>query len=536
MAGVILLLALMAIWLRPIQTLVAASILLIALVVVYRAGRSAGESVYLSRSNDQKLGGTVQTDPRLLAKAVDQLPLGISIYDREGFNRFLSRHAAYLLGFTAAEYYGRHETEIAAMGGLGPTLASQVLAGRDYVSKRFTHRRGDGGSINLLGAGKAVRDDAGDLLGALITFADASDVIELETARSLIGYVFEQVDEGILVIDANKQIVHVNTPAVKFSDKWERSDLIGRPMNEVLPGDTQRRLYRCIDEGYVEKDHIDPRWSIMGVPRTVKTNMRPLIGNDGACLGAVIFFADITDELARIEVAQRSDRLALIGQMAAGMAHEIRNPLTTIRGFSQFLGERMASVGYKQELEFTKLMVTEVDRINALINDFLHLARPKEAAHSTFCLADWIGHVRNLCESEATRRQIGLIFGPSPSGSLCGDRDRLTQLMLNLVDNAFKACSSGGQVTIRLAEVGFEMIQIDVEDTGCGISADSLPQLFDPFFTTRQDGTGLGLSICQRIVVDHGGDLSVAATSDQGTTFRVTLPRTGNDKSHQASA
>ncbi len=521
--SVVTFITLLVIWLPPVQALVGTAFLATATLLAYRAGQKTA------------LSDRTQADQHLLAKGVDQLPLGISIYDRDGYNRFLSGQATQLLGFTAAEYYGKHETEIAAMGGLGSTLTSQVLAGRDYASKRFSHRRGDGGSIDLLGAGKAIRDDDGGLLGALITFADATDLIELETARSLIGYVFEQVDEGILVIDANRQIVHVNTPAARFANRV-RSELIGRPMDEVLPGDTQRRLYRCIDEGYAEKDFIDPRWSIEGVPRTVKINMRPLIGADGRGLGAVIFFADITDELARLENTQRTDRLALIGQMAAGMAHEIRNPLTTIRGFSQFLGERLCNAGYHQELEFTQLMITEVDRVNALISDFLHLARPKVAAYCDFSLVEWIAHLRNLCESEATRRQIELTFDPAPFSTLHGDRDRLTQLLLNLIDNAFKASQPGAKVAIRFRLPDALQLQIDVEDTGCGIPADQLPHLYDPFFTTREDGTGLGLSICQRIVIDHGGHLSVAETSERGTTFRVLLPCASNENSHQASA
>ncbi|MGE5652711.1 MAG: ATP-binding protein, partial [Bacillota bacterium] len=526
LAAGLLSITLLALWLRPAQAATLGLATAAAIFVSYRVGRHTTPRTEGLSSFDQKLASTLACPAHtgLLAKAIDRLPIGISIYDRAGYNRFLSRQATSLLGYTAVDYYGKHETEIAAMGGLGPTLTSQVLAGQDYVSKRFTHRHVDGRSVNLLGAGKAIREDDGDLLGALITFADASDLIELETARSLMGYVFEQVDEGILVIDTGKQIVHVNTPALKFAGGHERSDLIGRPMEEVLPGNTQRRLYRCVDDGYAEKDYIDPTWHINGAPRTVKTCMRPLINHDGVCLGAVIFFTDITDELALQETTQRTDRLALIGQMAAGMAHEIRNPLTTIRGFAQFLGDKMRTVGCSEGIEFTQLMITEVDRVNALISDFLHLAKPKEATYSSFCVAGWLGHIRNLCESEATRRQIELRIEPVPQGTLHGDRDRLTQLMLNLIDNAFKSCGAGAQVTVRVHEVDSGMLQIDVEDTGCGIPTDCLPLLYDPFFTTREDGTGLGLSICQRIVTDHGGNLGVAATSDQGTTFRVLLP------------
>jgi signal transduction histidine kinase len=240
--------------------------------------------------------------------------------------------------------------------------------------------------------------------------------------------------------------------------------------------------------------------------------------------------AIVLENLRGFETLKEQNRLAALGTMAAGLAHEIRNPLAGIKGAAQYLRDARDPA---ETAEFLQLIVDEIDRLNVVVSQFLDYARPFDIDRSPMAMNEVIERVVELVTRQGLAKNIVIETDlERPLPTLNADRNKLAQVVLNLVQNAIQAVERGGTVTIssrtgRLADASGEFracLQVRVEDTGPGISREDLDQLFIPFFTTRSHGTGLGLPICQRIVQGHGGDIRVRTRPNEGSRFIVTLP------------
>jgi signal transduction histidine kinase len=226
------------------------------------------------------------------------------------------------------------------------------------------------------------------------------------------------------------------------------------------------------------------------------------------------------------EVIARSERLSAIGTLAAGLAHEIRNPLVSIRTFTQLLPERLDDPEFRSR--FLDLTLSEVDRICALVNELLAFARPAPAALEPVDLTASVERLCLLLASQAKNRGVALAMTPSPTDVVVvADEDQIKQVVMNVVLNAVQACGDGGRVRVSCytAETPEgRMGCVEVVDDGCGIAEEAVSRIFDPFFTTRSEGTGLGLSVAHRIVSSHGGVIDVRSRPGRGSTFIVRLP------------
>jgi signal transduction histidine kinase len=232
------------------------------------------------------------------------------------------------------------------------------------------------------------------------------------------------------------------------------------------------------------------------------------------------------------ELIQRNERLSAIGTMAAGLAHEIRNPLVSIRTFTQLLPERIGDREFREN--FLELTLSEVDRICALINELLAFARPAPAELHRVSLNECLDRVCLLLDSQARNAGVKLVRHLHPGRlELTADEDQIKQVVINMILNAVQACSArrgakpGGTVTVRSYPNRLERgsyVSIEVVDDGVGIDPEILERIFDPFFTTRKEGTGLGLSIAHQIVTRHGGFIDVRSEPGRGASFCVNLP------------
>lgn len=221
---------------------------------------------------------------------------------------------------------------------------------------------------------------------------------------------------------------------------------------------------------------------------------------------------------------RRADRLTALGELSAGMAHEIRNPLGAIRGTAEIL--RDAFPPEDRYAEFTKILVSEVDRLNKVLEDFLHFARSEASERNEFKPAQVLHDVLQLTRQQATKEQITIVWDEADLPTAVGDAAQFKQVFLNLVLNALQALPKGGQLWI-VAEVTEDRVTLLFRDNGPGIPVADLDKIFNPFFTTKQDGTGLGLAITHRIVLNHCGQIRVANHPDGGAEFTLTLQRSG---------
>lgn len=221
------------------------------------------------------------------------------------------------------------------------------------------------------------------------------------------------------------------------------------------------------------------------------------------------------------EQLRRADRLAALGELSAGMAHEIRNPLASIRGTAEILRDGIAADDPRSE--FATILIREVDRLNRVVADFLDFAKPVRAERSRIDLMSSLAEVVALTRHAAAKKKIEMTLAGGPTLELVADSNQLKQAFLNLILNAIEAMPDGGRLAIASGQVGEEAC-VDFTDSGSGIPSEHLANIFSPFFTTRRDGTGLGLAITQRIVTGHGGYIKVESTPGVGTTFTVVLP------------
>src|SRR5215470_10990702 len=236
----------------------------------------------------------------------------------------------------------------------------------------------------------------------------------------------------------------------------------------------------------------------------------------------------------RMRRLYRAERLATVGQLAASVAHEIRNPLTAIRSTMQYLLREFDDNNPK--LELAQGVIAEVDRIDRIVDGLLSLTRRAEYTPSKISLAQLIGQTLLLMRTQAQEQAIEIIWKDPPQETqVMADAAQLKQLMLNLVMNAMQAMPNGGRLQIDLnvssQALGLprekDWAVISITDTGCGIPPETLDRVFDPFFTTKPGGTGLGLSTCYAIAKQHYGDLEVSSQENKGTTVNVRLPLAG---------
>jgi two-component system, NtrC family, sensor kinase len=232
----------------------------------------------------------------------------------------------------------------------------------------------------------------------------------------------------------------------------------------------------------------------------------------------------------RLDRLYRAERLAAVGQLAAGVAHEIRNPLTAIRSTMQYLLRGLDPAEPRHQL--VEELLNEVDRINSTVGGLLSLSRSGEIRKTEIDLLEPLGKAVQLVQARAAEQGVEVRSDPGPRGlHVLGDAGQLKQVFLNLLLNAVQSMSEGGRIAVAVApwyplsgNGGTRWVEVRIEDTGPGIPPDQLRRVFDPFYTTKRDGTGLGLAICNGIIEQHEGEIHLTSEPGVGTTASVRLP------------
>jgi two-component system sensor histidine kinase PilS (NtrC family) len=257
--------------------------------------------------------------------------------------------------------------------------------------------------------------------------------------------------------------------------------------------------------------------------RMIGYSFRGLTDADGE-LGVLILFQDLTEIKKLQQRARFNEQLAAVGELAAGIAHEIRNPLASISGSVQVLSNEL-TVG-SAERRLMEIIVSESNRLSKILGDFLKFVRPQERRVADFDVANTLTEVMDLFKlsdevSDAHRIEVAV---EPPHSTLSGDRDQVRQIIYNIAKNAVRAMDAGGKLTV-VGQEKPDWYSIRFIDTGRGMNQEELSRLFTPFSTAFDGGTGLGMAIVRRIVEDHGGSIEADSTPGEGTTVTVILPR-----------
>ncbi len=345
--------------------------------------------------------------------------------------------------------------------------------------------------------------------------------------------VLTSLEDAVMVVDRRRGLSFVNQAAETLTG-LSAGRLRTGASNDILRANPW--LLDMIDNSLGPNESTsraeNPFFRPQGKSVPVSALVSPLRDRDGRLAGSVLLLRDRTLRQALEEDLRRSDRLALLGKLAAGLAHEIRNPLGGIKGAAQLIRTEVAHD--PSLLENTDIMIREVDRVNQLLDQMLDLARPAGLHREPLNVHELLEHVLGLevHAAAAARVRIRRLFDPSLP-VIRGDRSRLIQVFLNLLKNALQARPTCITVTTRM-ETDFSLrmehsgatkfVSVDFHDDGTGIAEDDLPDIFSPFFTRKRRGTGLGLAICDHAVKEHGGRLGVSSQPGEGSLFTVSLP------------
>jgi two-component system sensor histidine kinase PilS (NtrC family) len=334
----------------------------------------------------------------------------------------------------------------------------------------------------------------------------AADLLTLheDIVRSLASGLITSAPDGIILTANTAAADILGQPPV----------LAGQPIDKLMPG-----LSALIATGHGELRRADLQLAAL----TVGVTVSPLRDVKNQVIGRVVNFQDLT-ELRRLEVqSRRSERLAMVGQLAAGIAHEIRNPLASISGSIELL--RQGPSASDDDRTLMAIVHREVQRLNVLIGDLLDYANPRPPQPVDFDLGVMVEETLQVARREQAFATIEMAFSVDRPLPLHADPAKLRQVLWNLLRNAADAAALGGRHVHVDARRGPDATALIVSDDGPGIPADQLARIFDPFFTTKNKGTGLGLATCHAIIAEHGGHIDAASEPGKGTQMTVSLPR-----------
>lgn len=338
-------------------------------------------------------------------------------------------------------------------------------------------------------------------------------LFEVEALNKLL----ENIPVGIILIDKQQRIKDVNNPILTAFPQLKYEDLVDKHVSILGQYTDLVKEQSPIIQALKGKEN-NSFFFYTSNKKILFTTYPIKYLKTGEILGAVGIGQDITEqEVLKTEI-ERLDRLNLVGKMAASLAHEIRNPLTAVRGFTQML---MAKADEESRKNFA-VILEELDRTNNTIENFLSLSRNKFIEKTECSLNEIIEDVFLLLENECIKRDIYIRLELEENlPSLFLNPRQIKQLILNLGFNALDAMNCHGKLTIGTKYQQNNLIQLIVSDTGHGISKEHLGKLFEPFYTSKENGTGLGLSVCWSIIQQHGAKIKVQSQEGQGTIFIV---------------
>ncbi|MBW1786562.1 MAG: PAS domain-containing protein [Deltaproteobacteria bacterium] len=325
---------------------------------------------------------------------------------------------------------------------------------------------------------------------------------------------------GLIATDRDGRIAFFNDAAEKITG-LEVDEVRGKAPGEVLP-DRLCGLAPALEKGasLLERE-LECAFS-QGKTVPVGVIATQIRNDEGEFVGNVLILRDLA-EVRRLQgEIRRTEKLAALGGLAAGVAHEIRNPLSSIKGLASYFGSKFSEGS--EDKEVAGVMVREVDRLNRVISELLEFARPSELKPAPTDLNGLLDHSLMLVQQDAVTRNITIDLRKDekvPRVSI--DPDRMTQCLLNLYLNAIQAMKEGGRLSIRSLLDGDGNASLEIEDTGEGIRPEDLNRIFDPYFTTKDSGTGLGLAIVHKILEAHDAGITVRSTPGKGTVFAISF-------------
>jgi PAS domain S-box-containing protein len=402
-----------------------------------------------------------------------------------------------------------------------PLLTEDRVTGVVYLDTRALSVRFSERSLHLMSA---------MAMQLAIAVQNANLYKSLRNSEEFASCILKSMGSGLMVVDERGIVIRANDTACQVLE-LEQKDLTGIYMAGIaqlheMAGMVEQTRLTGIP---MERSEVAAKVNDRDIPLGVSTSL--LEDYSGKASGVICTFRDLTRLKKLGEEVRRSQRLASLGEMAAGIAHEIRNPLNSVYGFAQLLQESAAKRNDLGEQEYASIISEEVTRIDKIVQDMLDFSRQQDFAMSELDLTQALKGIIHRMTPDSITENLTLGFSTPEKKpiTIMGNADKLVQVFSNIIRNACQACAEGGEVNVsaevlRDAAHVYPEAVISIVDDGDGISKENLEKIFNPFFTTKDQGTGLGLSICQKIIEQHAGRIEVESEPGLGSTFRVYLP------------
>jgi two-component system, NtrC family, sensor histidine kinase HydH len=330
--------------------------------------------------------------------------------------------------------------------------------------------------------------------------------------------IIHHVSDAIIVYESASGIKVYNRAAGTIFGKPEE-EALGKPLSFLLDEEACRRLIEYESSLQQIECVMNNRTAYLLVSKSTFTDEFDRINT-------IFVIKDLTEQRLLQSQVERRERLSAMGELASGVAHEIRNPLNAIGTIVQQLDKDFEPVDKAEEYHsLARLVYREVKRINQTVQDFLRFARPEPARPEPFRLSELIRHIEEQYRMLFEKYRIRFTVAMDWDGEVRWDRQQIKQVLANLIQNAIDAQEAGGAIGITVHQEKIEHVEVRLSDNGPGIPESIRSKIFNLYFTTKAKGTGIGLSIVQRIVIEHGGVISVESDTGSGTTFTIRLPR-----------
>ena len=337
----------------------------------------------------------------------------------------------------------------------------------------------------------------------------------LEMLRNLHEYILQSLTSGVITLDLQGRIISVNKTGLEILGLGSESEIFGKHLGDYMSG-----LY--FEDLIARKREQMLYTTPNGGKLTLGFSSSDLKDPEGTTQGYIIIFQDLTEVKELEDRLRTSEKMALLGQLAAGLAHELRNPLSAISGAVEILSSDVKPT--EENLRLSRMATQEVERLNLLVEDFLILTMPIQKLTTSVDLGLIVADTVESFVKTIRRSNIEVVNKVQPGIYVQADSYKLKQALWNLLSNSVDAMPVGGAIVIKSVIEG-QSVVIEITDEGRGIDERLISRIFDPFFTTKEVGTGLGLAIVQKVIEGYNGKINVVSSQGKGATFVITLPR-----------
>lgn len=448
----------------------------------------------------------------------------------DGKVTYANPYLAGMFDYTQEEFLSRNPEELVVPADFNKLLkqAVRTLTNSETSLPIRVRAYKKGGSIMCLEGHCSVTT----FRGRFAVFGTVQDVTYKKRADELLQESSKRYKQLLrllpdpIIVHGEGIVLFANLAALHMANMESERELIGKSIYEFLDPRQHEEIRKNLKEVlHSEEANFFTYRKIYGVLDTpVEMEISSIrIDNYNAKPVILSVLRDVTERKRAEELLIRSEKLSVVGQLAAGVAHEIRNPLTSLKGFVQLLEQK-----YPRETSYFEIMKQELDRLNIIVNDFMTLAKPHPSQFHYEAVQPIVDGVVSILETQAIMANVTLRKRyANDLPSIYVDANKLKQVLMNLIKNAIEAMPSGGTIDIEANVVDHHegsSLRIRIRDQGTGIPEHILNQLGEPFLTTKEHGTGLGLSVCQRIIEAHNGNLRMTSNGRDGTTADIDLP------------